>query len=85
MMLTAEVHKTRRLNIVVSEDLVECISSNAQSQGVTLSAFVRRAVERECARAQEAALAHAAEMLADHYAADKELTAFLALDGEPVL
>jgi len=84
-MLTAEVHKTRRLNVVVSEDLVECLSTSAQGQGITLSAFVRRAVERECERAQEAMLATAAESLVDRYANDRELTAFLALDGDPLV
>jgi hypothetical protein len=51
---------------------------------VTVSAFVRRAVERECERAQEETLTHAADALADLYRTDKELTAFLALDGEPI-
>lgn len=83
-MLTADVHKTRRLNILLSDNLVECLSTSAQSQGVTVSAFVRRAVERECERTQEETLARAADAIADLYRTDKELTAFLALDGEPI-
>ena len=47
-----------------------------------MSAFVREAVERECERAQEQALSEAAESLAALYESDRELTAFLALDGE---
>jgi len=83
-MLAAEVHKTRRLSILLNDTLVECLSTSARSQGVTVSAFVRRAVERECERAQEETLTHAADALADLYRTDKELTAFLALDGEPI-
>jgi len=43
---------------------------------------VRHAVERECQRTQEDALAQAADALAGLYRSDKELTSFLALDGE---
>jgi post-segregation antitoxin (ccd killing protein) len=81
-MLTNEAPKTRRLNIMVSETLIECLASNAEDRGVSMSAFVREAIERECERTQEQVLAEAAESLASLYESDRELTAFLALDGD---
>jgi post-segregation antitoxin (ccd killing protein) len=81
-MLTNEAPKTRRLNIMVSETLIECLAANAEDRGVSMSAFVREAIERECERTQEQVLAEAAESLASLYESDSELTAFLALDGD---
>ena len=81
-MLTSEAPKTRRLNIMVSESLIECLSESAEDRGMSMSAFVREAVERECERTQEQVLAEAAESLAPLYESDRELTAFLSLDGE---
>lgn len=81
-MLTKEAPKTRRLNIMVSESLIECLSANAEDRGMSMSAFVRQAVERECERSQEQVLTEAAKSLASLYESDNELTAFLALDGE---
>lgn len=81
-MLTKEAPKTRRLNIMVSESLIECLSANAEDRGMSISAFVRQAVERECERLQEQVLTEAAKSLASLYESDNELTAFLALDGE---
>jgi len=81
-MVPREAPKTRRLNIMVSESLIECLSARAEDRGMSMSAFVREAVERECERAQEQALSEAAESLAALYESDRELTPFLALDGE---
>jgi post-segregation antitoxin (ccd killing protein) len=81
-MLTNEAPKTRRLNIMVSETLIKCLAANAEDRGVSMSAFVREAIERECERTQEQVLAEAAESLASLYESDSELTAFLALDGD---
>ncbi len=81
-MLTDDSPKTRRLNIMVSESLIECLAANAEDRGMSMSAFVREAVEKECERTQEQVLAEAAESLASLYDSDSELTAFLALDGD---
>lgn len=81
-MLTRETPRTRRLNIVLSESLVERLAACAEGRGTSMSAFVRDAVERECARTQEQLLAEAAEALAGLYETDRELTVFTALDGE---
>ena len=77
-----EAPKTRRLNILLSESLGECLSASAEDRGMSMSAFVREAVEKECERTQEQILAEAAESLATLYESDEELTAFMALDGE---
>ena len=63
-MLASEAPKTRRLNIMVSESLIECLAANVEVRGMSMSAFVRQAVERECERAQEQVLAEVAESLA---------------------
>ena len=81
-MHTNEAPKTRRINILLSEELVERLSTSAEERGMSMSAFVREAVEKECERTQEQILAEAAESLATLYETDGELTAFTALDGE---
>ena len=81
-MLDNEAPKTRRLNILLSESLVECLSATAEERGMSMSAFVREAVEKECERTREQILAEAAESLAALYESDEELIAFTALDGE---
>jgi post-segregation antitoxin (ccd killing protein) len=81
-MYANETPKTRRLNILVSESLIECLAANAEDRGMTMSAFVRQAVERECERTQDQLLAEAADSLLSLYETDKELAAFSDLDGE---
>lgn len=81
-MLTRDVRKQRRLNVMVSETLVGRLVEIAEARGMTRSAFVRLAIEREFERSQEEALADAAEALAPIYDSDEELTAFTALDSE---
>lgn len=81
-MLAGEVPKTRRLNIMISESLSQCLSASAEGTGMSLSAFVRQAVKRECERVQEQTLADIAESLASLYKKDTELTSFLVLDGD---
>lgn len=81
-MVSNEAPKTRRLNIMVSESLIECLAANAEDRGMSMSAFVRQAVERECERTKDQILEEAAEALASLYESDSERTAFLALDGE---
>ncbi len=81
-MLSDGSPKTRRINIMVSESLLECLAANAEDRGMSMSAFVREAVEKECERTQEQVLAEAAESLASRYESDGALTAFLALDGD---
>lgn len=81
-MLAQETNKTTRLNIMVSEHLDKCLTEFAKERGLSKSAFVRLAVETECARTQDAILATAADAVAHIYKTDKELTAFTVLDGE---
>jgi post-segregation antitoxin (ccd killing protein) len=81
-MLVVDAPKTRRLNIMVSESLIEWASITAESRGVTVSALVREALERELERTRELAIAQAADCLAPLYESDDDLTAFSALDAE---
>jgi len=77
-----DTNKTIRLNIMVSEYLDKCLTESAKKRDLSKSAFVRLAVERECARTQDEILAAAAEAVAHIYDTDKELTAFASLDAE---
>jgi post-segregation antitoxin (ccd killing protein) len=80
-----EGQKTRRLNVMISDDLLRCLAETAQRRGVSVSAVVRQAVEREYRLSQDEDLARIAEALAPLYMTDKELTAFHSLDGEAFL
>jgi hypothetical protein len=81
-MAARDAPKTRRVGVMFSDSLIECLSATAESMDMTVSAFIRQAVERECERSQEQALSLAAEEIAPLYESDKELTAFLALDAD---
>lgn len=81
-MVGSESKKSKRLNVMVSESLVEWAASTAESRGMSLSALVREALEAERERALEEQIAQAAESLASVYEDDDELTAFTSLDGE---
>ena len=81
-MVTKDANKTTRLNIMVSEYLDKCLTESAKKRDLSKSAFVRLAVERECACTQDEILAVAAEAVAHIYETDKELTAFSSLDAE---
>ena len=84
-MVTREIAQTRRRNIGCSEDLDKCLVSSAESTGLTVTAFIRKAVERECELAQDLELTKAAELLAGMYETDEELTAFTGIDGDDFL
>jgi predicted DNA binding CopG/RHH family protein len=64
VLLSNEAPKTRRINIMLSESLIECLAASAEDRGMSMSAFVRQAVERECERMQNLILAEAVESLA---------------------
>ena len=78
----SEETKNRRLNVVMSELEIERLSAAAEQSGMSMSAFVRLAVDKEADRRRERALEEAAEALAHMYESDSELTVFTALDGE---
>ena len=80
--MAPETSKTRRVNIMISETLIEWASRTAEVRGISVSAFVREALEKERERSREQAIAQAAESLAALYRSDENLTAFLALDGD---
>jgi hypothetical protein len=82
MMAASKSKKSRRLNIMVSESLVEWATSTAESRGMSLSALVRESLEAERERTLDQKIAEAAESLADMYENDQELTAFTSLDGD---
>ncbi|MCH8875207.1 MAG: hypothetical protein IIA89_00105 [Chloroflexi bacterium] len=78
----SEEIKSRRLNIVMSDSEREHLSEAAKRSGMSISAFVRLAVEKESDRQRERELEEAAEALAFMYESDGELSAFLSIDGD---
>ena len=74
--------KNKRLNILVSESLVDWAASTAESRGISLSAFIRQSLEAEKERILESQISSAADLLVDLYENDDELTAFTSLDGD---
>ena len=81
-MCAARTSKTRRVNLMISETLIEWASRTAETRGISVSALIREALEREREQTREQAIAQAAESLAALYRSDENLTAFLALDGD---
>jgi len=80
--LVRETARTRRVNIVVNETLIQWASTTAESRGISVSALVREALEKERKRYREEAIEKAAESLVSLYSTDQNLVAFTALDGE---
>ena len=81
-MFATGTSKTRRVNIMISETLIEWASRTAKTRGISVSALVREALEREREQSREQAIAEAAESLAALYRSDENLSAFRALDGD---
>ena len=81
-MVTSDSSKSKRLNVIMNESLVEWATSAAQSRGISLSALIRYSVEAERERSLEQQIFDAAESLASMYENDEELTAFASLDGD---
>jgi len=84
-MIIEKSTKSQRLSILLSDELNVRLSETAETKGVSVSAFVRHAVQRECDLAEEQELAKAADALATLYESDEELTVFTALDSEDFL
>lgn len=74
--------KSKRVQIILSEPQKKFLDQAAASEGVSISALVRRIVTVYQHDLQERQLAQAARTLTAAYAGDEELTAFNALDGE---
>lgn len=83
--MSSTTTQLRRLNILVQEPLAAWVTTSAAERGISTSALIRDALERERIRQKEEAIEHAAEALADAYLHDPELTALTALDVEDFL
>jgi antitoxin component of RelBE/YafQ-DinJ toxin-antitoxin module len=84
-MVSESSRKSKRINILINESLNQQLSQAAKSSGITKSAFIRVALEREFARDKQLELECVVHDLARLYEASQELTAFTALDGEDFL
>jgi len=84
-MVSESSRKSKRINILINESLNKQLSRAAKCSGVTKSAFVRVALEREFARDKQLELECVVHDLAQLYEASQALNAFSALDGEDFL
>ena len=78
-------NKSRKIQIMISDSLNNQLSQASDRCGITKSAFVRVALEREFARDKQLELECAGHDLAHLYGASQDLTSFIALDGEELL
>jgi predicted DNA-binding ribbon-helix-helix protein len=71
-----------RTQIMLEDEQRRILKEIAQRENRTFSEIVRKMLDEQIEKHQKATLAVAAQALLDDYLADKELTAFTALDGE---
>ncbi len=78
----AEKEKTKRLNVLIPEEMHHKLKAIAKRKEITISALVRTAIQQELAWQAKEELEMAVDQLEALYASDGELIAFTALDSE---
>jgi len=71
-----------RTQIMLDDEQKRILKEMAEQENRTFSELVREMLDEQIEKRQKAILAVAAQALLDDYLTDKELTAFIALDGE---
>jgi predicted DNA-binding ribbon-helix-helix protein len=71
-----------RTQIMLEDEQRRILKEIAEQENRTFSELVREMLDEQIEKRQKATLAVAAQALLDDYLTDKELTAFIALDGE---
>ena len=84
MVLTKE-RKNARFNITITESQKRYVENEAQKKGTSPSGFLRELIEEHQEKSKSEQVKQAAELLAEDYRNDGELTAFSAIDGDPFL
>ncbi|HAF62433.1 MAG TPA: hypothetical protein DCK95_08915 [Anaerolineaceae bacterium] len=84
MVLTKE-RKNARFNITITESQKHYVEKEAKKMGTSPSGFLRELIEEHQEKSKDEQLKKAAELLAEDYRNDKELTTFTAIDGDPFL
>lgn len=74
--------KSKRVQIILTEPQKQFLDEAAASEGVSVSALIRRIVDGYKNGMVEQKLVESARALYTAYENDEELTAFSALDGE---
>lgn len=80
--MATDTSQAKRLNILIGEGLLKWTTAAAKRRGMSVSAVVRHALERERERSREQDIEVAAEELAPLYESEAKLQDFRALDGE---
>ena len=81
----AKKEKTKRLNVLIPEEMHHKLKAIAKRKEITISALVRTAIQQELAWQAKEELEMAEDDLAALYTSDGELIAFTALDSEEFL
>jgi predicted CopG family antitoxin len=79
---TRSVSKMQRTQILLDPDQYKQLVDLAHKEKQSMSGVLRQMVDEALRAQKRRAMEKAAEMMAGFYEADKELTAFLDLDGE---
>lgn len=82
MEMAIDERQAKRLNIMIGEGLLHWAARTAESRGVSVSALVRDALEKERERSREEELDTAAESVASLYRSETKLRDLRDLDGE---
>lgn len=80
-----EEKKKARIQLVLGEGQKKYLTSAAEREDLSVSAFIRKLVDEHRQRHIELELEAAARELLAEYQSNDELTAFTALDGDEIL
>jgi leucyl aminopeptidase len=77
--------KLTRFNITATKSQKDYVAKQADELGISTSEFLRDLIDSHKNQCKNEELRKAAELLANEYKSNKELTAFTAIDGDPFL
>ena len=72
----------QRVNIILNESQRMFLQRISEERGASVSEIIRELIEDKKKEEQAARLANAADLLADEYRQNEELTVFTTLDSE---
>jgi predicted CopG family antitoxin len=72
----------QRVNIILNESQRTFLQRISEERGASVSEIIRELIEEKKKEEQVARLAKAADLLADEYRQNEELTVFTTLDSE---
>ena len=83
--MLAKERKNDRFNITTTKSQKDYVSKQASELNISVSEFLRGLIDSHKEHSKNEELRKAAELLADEYRSNEELTAFTTIDGDPFL